>query len=95
MSAMSEAERDQYRALREASRSATCARCAALGTRVGMRGEQFVLDVLCHRCFEGAPHRFKVTSAQDIYRDAIKAGAHPRFAARAAEVRGCFRWGSP
>ncbi len=79
----------------KASRSATCARCGRVGTRVGLQNDTFVTDVLCHGCFERAPMRFKLTSAQDVYRDAIEAGAHPRIAARAAEVRGLFRWWQP
>lgn len=87
------AEPDNFRATYRAARAATCARCGCAGTRVGVQDEEFVLDVLCHGCFESAPHLFKVTPAQDVYRSAIKAGAHPCIAARAAEVRGGFRWG--
>ncbi len=93
---MNDAERDRFRTLWNAAHEQTCARCGKLGTRIGMQDEELVVDVLCYRCFENAPHRFKLSpggrAAQDVYRDAIKAGAHPRFAARAAEVHGQFSW---
>jgi hypothetical protein len=83
-----------FTALYEAAQTKNCVRCGKARVRIGEQDGKLVVDVLCHGCFEYAPALFKLTAAQDVYRDAIKSGAHPRFAERAAEVRGRFRWGS-
>jgi hypothetical protein len=88
----------QFRRKTQKARNERCARCARRGVRVGMQDEQFVVDVLCHACFEHAPMAFKISSvpsqppAQDVYRSAIKGGVHPRMAQRMAEVYGRFVW---
>lgn len=66
------------------SRSAICAVCGRMGTRVGEQNSKPVVDVLCTGCFEDAPMEFKLTKAQDVFRDAVRAGCHPRIAARRA-----------
>lgn len=93
MAKLPELDSKSFMALFSESQTECCARCGHLGTRLGKQDGKLVVDVLCTQCFEHAPHLFKVTRAQDVYRDAIKAGAHPRFAARLAEVRGRFQWG--
>lgn len=81
-----------FTALYEAAKNHYCIRCGQRHTRLGEQAGQIVIDVLCHGCFERAPSAFKLTSAQDAYRDAVKSGAHPRIAQRIAEVRGRFKW---
>ncbi len=82
-----------FTALYEASKHQHCVRCGRMHTRLGEQAGALVVDVLCHGCFESAPTRFKLTSAQDVFRDAVKDGCHPRIAQRRAEVVGGFTWG--
>lgn len=69
------------------SRSERCAICKRMGTRVGEQGGAPVVDVLCHVCFENAPIDFKLTPAQDVFRDAVRGGCHPRIALARAGYR--------
>lgn len=70
--------------MRDEARSAVCVCCGRTGVRVGEQDKRPVVDVLCQGCFENAPHHFKVTRAQDIFRDSVRIGCHPRIAARRA-----------
>lgn len=79
--------------LYETAQHRQCVRCGRMNTRLGEQAGMLVVDVLCHGCFESAPSRFKLTPAQDVYRDAINGGCHPRIAQRRAEVAGGFTWG--
>jgi hypothetical protein len=81
-----------FTALYERAKNCSCIRCGAIGVRLGEQDSKLVIDVLCHGCFERAPSAFKLTTAQDAFRDAVNAGCHPRIAQRIAEVRGGFKW---
>lgn len=80
-------------ALYERAKNIACVRCGRMHVRLGEDFEgRLCVDVLCHGCFERAPTMFKITGAQDAYRNAIKNGCHPRIAQRLAEVFGGFKW---
>lgn len=76
-----------YRELRPLALAQTCVACKRSPCRVGEQAGRPVVDVLCTPCFESAPYAFKVTSAQDVHREYVTAGAHPKMAVRAALVR--------
>lgn len=69
------------RACYERALNRTCCACQKMPCRLGMeQSGRPVDDVLCHGCFESAPASFKLSTAQDAFRDAVKAGVEPDLA---------------